>query len=248
VLNAVFNIAQFWDGRAPDLKEQAKGPIQASVEMNNTPERVVQTLKSIPEYVALFQKAFPETPEAVTFDHMAEAIEAFEATLTTPSSRFDRYLTGDAQALGDEEKTGLKLFIDKGCAGCHNGVNVGGHSYHPFGVVKRPGADILPPRDKGRFEVTKTATDEYVFRAPTLRNIELTPPYFHSGNVWDLEQAVAIMGSSQLGTELSAEETRAITAFLRTLTGDQPQIVYPLLPPHTEKTPLPRIEVTAAAP
>jgi cytochrome c peroxidase len=243
VLNAVFNVAQFWDGRAKDLKEQAKGPVQAAVEMNSTPERAVKTLKSIPEYVERFQKAFPGQADPVTFDNMARAIEAFEATLLTPDARFDRYLKGDAAALNAEEKRGLELFLNKGCVACHGGVNLGGTGYFAFGVVEKPGADVLPPGDKGRFEVTKTATDEYVFKSPSLRNIELTPPYFHSGRVWDLKQAVAIMGSAQLGATLTDEEATLITAFLRTLTGRQPRVEYPILPPHTAATPLPITDV-----
>ncbi len=136
---------------------------------------------------------------------MAKAIEAYEATLITPAP-FDAYLNGDENALTADQKEGLALFMGKGCAACHNGVNVGGHGYYPFGVVERPGADILPTTDKGRFAVTKTATDEYVFRASPLRNIALTAPYFHSGKVWDLNQAVAIMGSAQLGQESNDDE------------------------------------------
>jgi len=239
VLNAVLNAAQFWDGRAADLAEQAKGPVQAAVEMNNTPERVVQTLSSMPEYVRRFGEAFPGDAQAVSFDNMALAIEAFEATLVTPDARFDRYLAGEAGALDATEREGLQLFVESGCASCHNGPNLGGQAYFPFGVVERPGADILPDDDKGRFAVTRTASDEYVFRAAPLRNVELTAPYFHSGQVWDLEQAVAIMGSAQLGRELDAQQTRAIAAFLRSLTGRQPRIEHPLLPPSTARTPRP---------
>jgi cytochrome c peroxidase len=239
VFNAVFNIAQFWDGRAKDLKEQAMGPLQASVEMNSTPERVVATLKSIPEYVELFKKAFPDDADPLTFNNMAAAIEVFEATLLTPNSRFDKYLTGDAKALSAEEERGVALFMDKGCAMCHRGLNLGGEAYFPFGVQKRPGADILPEKDKGRFEVTKTVSDEYVFRASPLRNIALTAPYFHSGEVWDLTQAVAIMGDAQLGTTLTDAESADIAAFLRTLTGDQPKVTYPILPPSSPATPRP---------
>ncbi len=238
VLNAVFNAAQFWDGRAADLKEQAKGPVQASVEMNNTPDRVEATLRSMPGYVDAFARAFPGEKQPVSFDNMARAIEAFEATLTTPDSRFDRFLAG-ADALDAEERRGMALFIDKGCIACHSGVNLGGQTYHPFGVVERPGAEILPLADKGRFEVTRTATDEYVFRAAPLRNVALTAPYFHSGQVWDLRQAVAIMGSSQLGQELDASDVEAITRFLQTLSGRQPGIVHPILPTSTATTPLP---------
>ncbi|MBB3342385.1 cytochrome-c peroxidase [Luteimonas sp. RC10] len=239
VFNAVFNAAQFWDGRAADLAEQAKGPVQASVEMNNTPERVVETLLSMPRYVALFAAAFPGDATPVSFDNMALALEAFEATLVTPHARFDRWLGGEDAALDATERRGLRLFVDSGCAACHNGANFGGQAYFPFGVIARPGAEILPEGDKGRFAVTQTASDEYVFRAAPLRNVELTAPYFHSGQVWDLEQAVAIMGTSQLGRELATAEVAAIAAFLRTLTGQQPDIAYPLLPPSTATTPRP---------
>lgn len=237
VLNAVFNAAQFWDGRAADLAEQATGPVEASVEMNNTPDAVIETLNSIPAYVEMFEKAFPGK-DSLSYANMARALEAFETTLVTPNSRFDQFLTGK-DAIDDLELKGLSLFINKGCIACHSGVNFGGQAYFPFGVVEKPGADILPADDKGRFTVTETATDEYVFRASPLRNIALTAPYFHSGQVWDLEQAVAIMGSSQLGHTLNDEETSAITAFLRTLTGDQPKVEYPILPPSTKTTPRP---------
>ncbi|UCF41022.1 MAG: cytochrome-c peroxidase [Gemmatimonadota bacterium] len=241
VLNAVFNLAQFWDGRAADLHEQAMGPVQAAVEMNNTPERVEQTLRSIPEYVERFTAAFPDDLEPVSFNNMALAIEAFEATLITPGSRFDDYLRGDEDALTVGEKEGLALFVQKGCAGCHGGVNMGGAGYYPFGVVERPDAAILPPGDKGRLAVTRSASDEYVFKAPSLRNIGLTPPYFHSGGVWDLGGAVAVMGTAQLGTALSQEEQATVVAFLQALTGRQPRIEYPTLPPHTVATPLPDV-------
>jgi cytochrome c peroxidase len=239
VFNAVFNAAQFWDGRATDLAEQAKGPIQASVELNSTPDLVVETLQSIPQYVERFSTAFPGQANAVSFDNMALALEAFEATLVTPDSRFDRWVLGDDAAIDATERKGLELFVSSGCASCHNGRNFGGQAYFPFGVIERPGADILPEADKGRFEVTATASDEYVFRASPLRNVELTAPYFHSGQVWDLEQAVAIMGNAQLGRELNADEASAIAAFLRTLTGRQPTVEYPILPPSTERTPKP---------
>lgn len=175
-LNAVFNKAQFWDGRAADLKAQAKGPIQAGVEMNNTPKVVEETLLSIPTYVDKFKIAFPDEAQPVTFDNMAKAIEAFEATLITPASRFDQFLEGRLNAFTALEKEGLRLFMDKGCVACHQGVNVGGEEYYPFGVVEKPGATILPAKDRGRFEVTKTADADYVFRAGPLRNIVLTAP------------------------------------------------------------------------
>ncbi len=238
VYNAVFNIAQFWDGRAADLAEQAQGPVQAGVEMNNTPVRVIDTLNSMDEYVADFKAAFPGEEDPVTFDNFALAIEAFETTLITPNSRFDQFLMG-ANSLNAQERQGLETFINKGCAGCHAGKNLGGEGYYPFGLVERPGAEVLPEGDRGRFAVTETATDEYVFRAGPLRNIALTAPYFHSGAVWSLEEAVAVMGVSQLGAELSDTDVADITAFLHTLTGEIPEVEHPVLPTRSNATPLP---------
>jgi cytochrome c peroxidase len=241
-LNAVFNDAQFWDGRAEDLKAQAKGPIQAGVEMANTPNQVVATLKSMPNYVEWFTAAFPDEADPVTFDNMAKAIEAFEATLITPAP-FDAYLNGDDGAMTAEEQAGLALFIDKGCASCHSGVNLGGNGYYPFGLIEKPGAEVLPENDKGRFAVTATADDSYVFRAAPLRNVTLTAPYFHSGKVWNLKQAVAIMGTSQLGEDLADTDVDRIVAFLGTLEGRMPDVVYPVLPAETDDTPLPSGEI-----
>lgn len=239
VLNSAYNIAQFWDGRAPDLAAQAKGPVQASVEMNNKPEQVVATLKSIPGYVKLFAKAFPGEKEPVTFDNMAKAIELFEATLVTPDAPFDKYLKGNANALNAREKEGLALFMDKGCGACHGGVNMGGSGYFPFGLKEAPGAELLPPDDLGRFKVTNTASDKYVYKAPSLRNIALTPPYFHTGKIWKLKDAVTVMGTAQLGIRLNDDDADKITAFLLTLSGRQPRVDYPILPEGTDATPKP---------
>jgi len=243
VLNAVFNGAQFWDGRAPDLAAQAKGPVQAGVEMANTPENVVATLKSMPQYQDWFRASFPKETDPVTFDNFARAIEAYEATLLTPSP-FDAWLNGDDAALNDQQVAGLQLFIDSGCAACHSGINLGGQEYYPFGLIEKPGAEVLPEGDKGRFAVTETVDDEYVFRAAPLRNIAVTAPYFHSGKVWDLKVAVEIMASSQLGTDLTAEEAEGIVAFLGSLTGTLPEVVYPVLPAETAATPRPSGEIS----
>lgn len=241
VLNSVFNIAQFWDGRAEDLKEQAKGPVQAAVEMNNTPDLVVKTLNSMPGYKRMFAKAFPGEMEPVTFDNMAYAIEFFESTLLTPDSPFDRYLKGDEKALTDEERTGLDKFISKGCVACHGGINMGGTGYYKFGVMERPEAELLAG-DTGRFKVTSLEKDQYFFKSPSLRNIALTPPFFHSGKIWSLDEAVRIMGSVQLGKTLTKDDTQDIVAFLETTTGRQPKVSYPVLPAPTDATPKPSIE------
>jgi len=164
----------------------------------------------------------------------------FEATLITPDSPFDRFLKGDTNALSAAQTQGLALFIDHGCSTCHNGINVGGGIYAPFGVVEKPGANFLPPDDKGRLMITKTASDEYVFKVPTLRNIALTAPYFHTGQAWDLKQAVGVMGASQLGIQLSVDDVDKITTFLDGLTGEQPKLTYPILPPSTAGTPPPQ--------
>lgn len=237
-LNSVFNEAQFWDGRAADLAEQAKGPVQASVEMANTPENLLATLNSMPQYVAWFKEAFTDDEDPVSFDNFAKAIEAFEATLITPAP-FDAWLNGDDGALNERELAGMQHFMDLGCAACHSGVNVGGNGYYPFGLIERPGAEVLPRDDKGRFAVTQTVDDEYVFRAAPLRNVALTAPYFHSGKVWDLSVAVEIMAESQLGEEISPETTAELVAFLGSLTGAVPDVTYPVLPAETRATPRP---------
>lgn len=239
VLNAVFNTAQFWDGRAEDLTDQAGGPLQNPIEMASSPERVVRTLESIPEYRQRFAAAFSDDDEPVSFANTRKAIAAYESTLLTPNAPFDRFLAGDDDALSAKQKEGLQLFMGKGCRGCHSGVNLGGNNYQPFGVVEKPGAEVLPRDDKGRFKVTKSASDEYVFKVPSLRNVELTRPYFHSGKVWSLSQAVAIMGESQLGQDLSDAEVDKMVAFLESLTGEQPQVTLPTLPPSTDDTPHP---------
>jgi cytochrome c peroxidase len=210
--------------------------------MANTPDNVIATLNSMPQYVDWFKAAFPEEADPVSFDNFAKAIEAYEATLITPSP-FDAFLNGDDGALTEVEQAGLELFMDKGCSACHNGVNLGGNGYYPFGLIEKPGADVLPPDDKGRYQVTATADDSYVFRASPLRNIDQTAPYFHSGKVWDLKVAVAIMGTSQLGEELNEQEVDQIVAFLGSLTGAMPEVVYPLLPVETATTPRPTGEI-----
>jgi cytochrome c peroxidase len=247
VFNAVFNKSQYWDGRASDLKDQVVNSVMANpkamlktrggpmainpAELAATKQREIDQLKSIPGYRDAFQKAFPESADPLVYDNIGRAIAVFEATLITPDSAFDRWLTGDDAALDETQKAGLKLFVEKGCAGCHNGMNVGGASYAKFGVVAAPGPEHLPAEDAGRYAVTKANADRYVFKVPSLRNVELTAPYFHTGSTFDLRKAVNVMAEAQLGTKLSDDETTKIVAFLKSLTGKQPEIVLPILPP-----------------
>lgn len=230
VLNSKYNIAQFWDGRAKDLKEQAGGPIQAPGEMASTHELAEKTIRNIPGYPPLFKKAFGT--DHVSIDRIKEAIAAFEETLVTPNSRFDQWLAGKDSAITALEKKGYDLFKNKGCVSCHNGPAVGGTMYQKFGVVHPYTADTTT---LGRYGVTKKPEDKFVFKVPTLRNIELTYPYFHDGSAQTLEEAIEVMAWHQLGMKLTKDETTAMVAFLKTLTGEQPQITLPILPPSSAK-------------
>jgi cytochrome c peroxidase len=239
VLNAGFNLAQFWDGRAKDLEEQAGGPIVNPIEMASNKTDVVALLQTIPGYGAAFAQAFPGEPNPVKLENAQKAIALFEATLVTPNAPFDRFLRGQTDALSERQKAGLKLFIDKGCADCHNGLNIGGGMYARFGLAGAPGPELLPPDDRGRETITKDESDAYSYKVPTLRNIALTAPYFHTGKVWSLQEAVAIMGTVQKGETLSKDETEKITLFLESLTGEQPNVTYPVLPPDGPTSPRP---------
>ena len=186
-------------------------------------------------------KHFQGSLTPITLGNVQKAIAVFEATLITPNAPFDRFLNGDANALSPAQKEGLTLFMDRGCANCHNGINVGGGMYAPFGVVEKPGADFLPPADKGRLEVTKTASDEYVFKVPTLRNIRLTAPLFPQRSSLGSRTGSCGHGHEpSSGTQLSNDEVQKITAFLDGLTGDQPKVTYPVLPPSIGSTPQPQ--------
>jgi len=237
VFNAAAHFVQFWDGRAPDVEAQAKGPVLNPVEMAMPAEPVVvKVLESMPEYVDLFKRAFPNEPKPVSYDNMAKAIGAFERKLMTPS-RWDKYLKGDKTALTQEEMAGFKTFVAVGCKSCHAGALLGGNFYQKLGMVK----PFPRSTDPGREKVTKSASDESVFKVPSLRNIEKTGPYFHDGQTAGLDQAVRDMGEYQLGRALTAEETAQIIDFLKVLTGtiDPELIKPPTLPPSTAKTPKP---------
>lgn len=234
VLNADYGIAQFWDGRAKDLKEQAAGPIANPKEMDFTHALAVETVASMPAYQALFAQVYGN--DKVDIDRITDAIAAFEQTLVTPNSPFDQYLLGNKNAIDADAKAGYQLFKDKGCVACHNGPAVGGTMFMKMGLIK-PFHTNNPA--EGRIAVTGNPADKYVFKVPTLRNIELTYPYFHDGSVWDLADAVNTMADIQLAQKFTAEQTKQMVAFLNSLTGDQPQIVMPILPPSNNKTPRP---------
>jgi len=234
VLNSSLNLAQFWDGRAKDLQAQAGGPIDNPGEMGSTHALAVEVLQSIPAYVADFKASFGN--DKIGIEQVTKAIAAFEETLVTPNSRFDKWLKGDQMALSANELAGYKLFKDSGCVACHNGPAVGGNSYQKMGVVA-PYKASSPA--EGRFAVTGKDADRFNFKVPTLRNVELTYPYFHDGAVNTLTEAVETMGLIQLGKKFTADENASIVAFLKTLTGDQPDFKLPILPPSSDKTPRP---------
>ena len=235
VLNSSMNVAQFWDGRAKDLKEQAAGPIANPGEMAFTHELAVDVLASIPEYRAEFKKVFKI--DQVDIDQVTKAIAAFEETLVTPNSRFDRWLKGEKKALNAQELAGYKLFKTSGCTACHNGPAVGGNSFQRMGIVEPYKATVAA---EGRSAVTGKDADRFNFKVPTLRNVELTYPYFHDGEAANLKDAVDIMGRLQLGRKFTEPELDQMVAFLKTLTGDQPRFAIPILPPSSKDTPRPR--------
>lgn len=234
VLNSSMNLAQFWDGRAADLKAQAGGPIANPGEMAFTHQLAVEMLQTIPGYVAAFRKAFGS--DTIDIDKVTRAIAAFEETLVTPNSRFDRWLKGDKKALSAAELAGYKLFKDSGCTACHDGAAVGGKSFEKMGVIE-PYQTRNPA--EGRVAVTKNDADRFSFKVPTLRNVELTYPYFHDGAANTLSEAVDTMGRIQLGRQFTPDENAKVVAFLKTLTGDQPSFLLPILPPSSDRTPRP---------
>ncbi len=235
VLNSSLNLAQFWDGRAKDLKEQAGGPIANPGEMAFTHELAVDVLRSIPQYRDRFKQVYGS--DKIDIDRVTDAIAAFEETLVTPGSRFDKWLKGDKNAINQTELEGYKLFKEAGCVACHHGPAVGGASFQKFGVHE---AYKTKSKAEGRFAVTGKDADRFMFKVPTLRNVELTYPYFHDGAAATLEEAVDIMGRLQLGRKFTKEENAKIVAFLKTLTGKQPDFKLPILPPSTKDTPKPK--------
>jgi cytochrome c peroxidase len=237
VYNAALHFVQFWDGRAPDVEEQAKGPVLNPVEMAMTSaKQVIAVLKSMPGYVDAFRKAFPNDKNPVTYDNMGKAIGAFERKLITPA-RWDKFLKGDQTALTAEEKIGFNTFVASGCQTCHAGVLLGGNMFQKIGAVK-PWPDTSDP---GRYKVTKSEADKFVFKVPSLRNIEKTGPYFHDGKIATLKEAIAKMADYQVGETLSDAEIQSIETWMKSLTGAIPAdyIKRPELPKSTSRTPKP---------
>lgn len=234
VLNSSLNIAQFWDGRAKDLQEQAGGPIANPKEMGFTHALAINVLETIPGYKAEFKQVYG-APE-IDIDQVTDAIAAFEETLVTPNAPFDRFLKGDDTAISAQAKAGYERFKSIGCTACHNGEALGGNSFQKMGLIKPYKTDNPAA---GLSAVTGKEIDRFKFKVPTLRNIELTYPYFHDGAVWSLAEAVDIMAQLQLGQNLQENEVDEIVAFLKTLTGEQPNFRLPQLPPSTPDTPRP---------
>ncbi|MEJ2692129.1 MAG: cytochrome-c peroxidase [Candidatus Thiodiazotropha sp.] len=235
VLNSSLNLAQFWDGRAADLKAQAGGPIANPGEMAFTHTLAISVLESIPQYVMEFKQVFGT--DKIVIDEVTTAIAEFEKTLVTPNAPFDQWLLDDKNALSEQELAGYQLFKESGCVTCHNGEAVGGNSFQKMGIVE-PYKAQSPA--EGLSSVTGKDADRFKFKVPTLRNVELTYPYFHDGGAKTLTEAVDVMGRLQLGKRFSTDENAKIVAFLKTLTGDQPAFQLPVLPPSTDKTPAPR--------
>ncbi|MDD2943706.1 MAG: cytochrome c peroxidase [bacterium] len=223
VYNASFHIAQFWDGRASNLEEQALQPILNPREMAMSDEQEVLFRLTSPEvlqgrYPSLFVKAFPDESAPLTFANIGRAIGAFERTLLTPAP-FDDFLRGTHDALSPTQLGGLEKFVDLGCVACHAGRGVGGRMYQKLGM-------IVPyeSSDMGRYEVTGLESDRQVFKVPSLRNVAMTAPYFHDGSISSLREAVRLMGHHQLGTELTTTEIDELVEFLGSLTGVPPVI------------------------
>lgn len=231
VFNAEKQIAQFWDGRAKTLAEQATGPITNPLEMAMTPELAEGVIRSIPGYRPYFEKAFGS--KNPTFSEIEEALAAFETTLTTPNAPFERYLKGDKNALTQQQIDGLKLFRRSGCIRCHSGNLLGGTSFQKVGSV-RP--YVTDNSSKGRMDVSGKPWDEMMFKVPTLLNVERTAPYFHDGAVKTLPDAVKKMADIQLDMNLSEKQVEEIVAFLESLNGELPKIEKPTLPPSGPET------------
>ncbi len=233
LFNAAGQISQHWIGNRIDVEDQAKQSVLGPPSFGMPSyEAVEKKLKEIKGYIPLFKSAFPADSDPVTVDHFAKAIGAFERTLVTPSP-LDAFLEGNKEALNEQEKRGLKTFIEVGCVMCHSGVYVGGTTYQKFGLVEPYWKYTKSQEiDEGRYVVTKNEADKYVFKVPMLRNVAKTAPYFHDGSVDQLKVVELIMGKVQLGRDLTESQIEGIAAFLKSLTGEIPEDAtkVPLLP------------------
>ncbi len=236
VLNAALHFKQFWDGRAETIEDQAGMPITNPVEMMIPNEDfLIQRLRGIELYQKLFKRAYPKDEQPVTYKNLTNAIGAFERKLITPS-RFDAYLNGDKNALTLQEKKGMMSFVNVGCTQCHTGPLLGATMFQKFGVHHEYWSLTKSPLvDNGLFDLNKDETQKFMFKVPSLRNIEHTGPYFHDGHVKTLEDATRIMAKAQLNYDLSESETANIVAFLKTLSGDLPEAVKSVPPMIAQK-------------
>jgi cytochrome c peroxidase len=241
VWNSAFMTVQFWDGRAASLEDQAKGPLTNSIEMGMTShDLVIERIRQIPGYISAFKKAFPKDKDPVSTDNLAKAIATYERTLITPNAPFDKFIKGNKKAMNAQQIRGWKLVQEIGCTSCHVGENFAGEgfkmgegNYQPFPQVPGSKYDKMYDltADLGRYEVTKKAEDRNHWRVPTWRNVALTAPYFHNGKVKTLDEAVRVMGKTQLDMDLNDAQVADIVAFLNALTGEFPKQTMPILPP-----------------
>lgn len=238
VWNSAFNKVQFWDGRAATLEEQAAGPVTNPIEMGmKSWEEVVARLKAIPGYQKAFEEAFGK--DTISKENATRAIAAYERTLITPNSAYDKFVGGDKSALSAQQVRGMEKMAELGCTSCHSGPAFNGAGmFQKFPVIADSylEAQYHFTKDKGVAEVSKKKEDEHLFKVPTLRNITQTAPYFHNGSVATLEGAVSVMGKVQLNKDLSKEEIADIVAFLNALTGEFPKQTMPRLPETAGKT------------
>jgi cytochrome c peroxidase len=237
VYDAALEMSQFWDGRAENVEAAVTAVMKDPVLMGAPDDaRVTGTLKSMPEYVDAFKRAFPAAEDAVTLPNVAAATGAFLRTLLTPS-KWDHFLEGDKTALTNDEKTGFNKFVEVGCVQCHVGPLVGGTMYQILGKVK-PWPNLA---DKGRSRATNSAGDDMMFKVPSLRNVSRTGPYFHDASAKTLPEAVKLMGTHQLGKELTDADAKSIVDWLDTLSADAASLdsTLPELPASTVKTPKP---------
>ncbi|MBV4358468.1 cytochrome-c peroxidase [Pinibacter aurantiacus] len=223
VFNAALHAMQFWDGRAKTIEQQAGMPILNPAEMNIPNQKfLIDRLNKIEYYQKEFAKAFPNDKSPLTYDNIQNAIGSFERTLITPS-KFDAYLVGDSKALDENEKKGLGVFIKAGCTACHSGQNLGGEMLQKFGLNADYWTQTKSKKvDSGLYSITKKESDKFIFKVPSLRNIEKTAPYFHDGSVSDLKDAIKIMATLQTNTSLTDDDIKNVEAFLKTLTSSIP--------------------------